>query len=133
VNTEKTVLILTDDAEPTLNMAREIASALKGHKVKLTAAAGFAGTDLLPSDILFIGCEKPNPPSFACIAKMLKHINLAGRSCGVFSPGNAQALKYLSGLVRDSEIFNSEPLMTDEPGEIAPWAKAVIKNHGLQA
>ena len=123
---KKTVLILTDDAESTKVLAKEIEAALKECKVSLKAASVFEGTDLLPADTFFVGCEKPNPHSFAYLEEMLKHINLAGRSCGIFSPGNAGAVDYLSQLVTDSEIsVKAEPFLSPDTAKIAAWAQTI--------
>jgi hypothetical protein len=130
VKTKKTVLILTDDSAETAKMAAGIAGALKGNKVSLMTASEFKGNDILPAEAFFLGCEKPEPDSFAYLADLLKHINLAGRPCGVFSPapdGSAskRALKYLASLVHDSEAaLNPEPLLSG-PGT-ARWAQKVI-------
>jgi hypothetical protein len=113
VKVKKTILIITDESPEAAKMASEIAAALKGSKVSVKSASGFAGNDILPADAFFLGCEKPNPDSFTYLADLLKHINLAGRPCGVFSPGSEKAAKYLAGLVRDSEAaLNPKPLLS---------------------
>ena len=72
-----------------------------------------------------MGCEKPNPDSFSYLADLLKHINLAGRPCGVFSPGSEKAAKYLAGLVKDSEAaLNPKPLLSGSG--VKAWADKVI-------
>ena len=122
----KTVLIVTDGSPETVKIAAGIETALKGNSVSVKTASDFKGNDILPADAFFLGCEKPNPDSFAYLADVLKHINLAGRSCGVFSPGSEKAAKYLTGLVKDCEAsFNPESL-TDSGAGLAKWAKAVV-------
>ena len=126
MKTKKTVLIVTDGSSGMAKLAVEIAEALKGNKVSTKAASDFKGNDLLPADAFFLGCEKPRPASFAYLADVLKHINLAGRPCGIFSPGSEKAVKYLAGLVKDCEAdLHPEPLLADGPG-VKKWAQSVV-------
>ena len=107
---KRKVLIVTDGSDGTGKMAAGIAAALKGNKVLVKSASEFKGNDILPAEVFFLGCEKPNPDSFAYLADLLKHINLAGRPCGVFSPSSEKAVRYLAGLVHDSEaVLYPEP------------------------
>jgi hypothetical protein len=133
VKAAKTILIVSDESDSASKMAEAIAAALKGNKVTVKKAEDFAGTDLLPADSFFIGCEKPNPPSFAYLAEMLGHINLAGRSCGIFAPSalaSGKAVKYLSGLLKDSEAaLNPEPLLAENTKAIGAWAGSVVANN----
>jgi hypothetical protein len=131
VKTKKNVLIITDGSEETVKIAAVISDALKDHKVTVKPAPEFKGNDILPVDAFFLGCEKPEPESFAYLADLLKHINLAGRPCGVFSPGSAKAARYLSALVKDSEAaLNPEPLFLNgsdsSPINSGKWAEKVI-------
>ena len=124
------VLIITDGTESIQSIARSIENALTDYNTELCSGDVFSGTDLLPAERFFIGCEKPHPASFAYLAKMLAHINLAGRKCGVFST-NEKALKYLSGLVKDSEAVLGQPFMAAN-GEVhqpsvKKWVKGIIK------
>ena len=123
---KKNVLIVTDGSEATVKMAAGIAAALKGNKVSVKAASEFKGNDILPAEVFFLGCEKPEPDSFSYLADLLKHINLVGRPCGVFSPGSEKAAGYLAALVHDCEAaLNPEPL-TGSGADIASWAKSVV-------
>ena len=127
VKAKKTVLIITDDSAEMAKLAGEIAAALKGNKVSTKTASGFMGNDILPADVFFLGCEKPRPAGFAYLADLLKHINLAGRPCGVFSSGSEKATKYLVGLVKDCEAaLNPEPLLADDGLDIGNWARSVV-------
>jgi len=105
----KKALIITDGTESTRNIAGLIEGALKGFSVKTSTPESFEGTDILCADVFFIGCEKPSPASFSYLEDMLLHINLASRKCGVFSV-NDKSLKYLSGIVKDSEAALGSPL-----------------------
>ena len=126
MRTKKTVLIVTDGSAGMAKLAGDIAAALKGNKVSTKAASDFKGNDLLPADAFFLGCEKPRPAAFAYLADLLKHINLAGRPCGVFSSGSEKAAKYLAGLVKDCEAaLNPEPLLTGGGG-VKNWAQSVV-------
>lgn len=127
VKTKKNVLILTDGSERTVKMAAEIALALKGNKVLVKTVSEFVGNDMLPAEAFFLGCEKPSPDSFAYLADLLKHINLAGRPCGIFTPGSEKTAKYLSSLIHDSEAaLNPAPLFADSGVVIKDWAQNVI-------
>jgi len=108
-------------------MAAGIAAALKGSKVLIKTASEFKGNDILPAEAFFLGCEKPNPDSFAYLADLLKHINLAGRPCGIFSPGSEKAAKYLAALIHDSEAALNPRFFLDASGAgNKTWAQKVI-------
>ena len=124
---KRTVLILTDESKETAKMASGIAAALKGNKVSIKTVSEFKGNDILPADVFFLGCEAPNPDSFSYIEDLFQHINLAGRPCGVFSPGGDAAAKYLADLVHDSEVaLNPNPLISPTENEIKDWSQSVI-------
>jgi hypothetical protein len=90
-------------------------------------ASVFEGTDLLPADVLFFGCEGPNPDSFNYIEQLFGHINLAGRSMGVFSHNSKEAVQYLVKIAKDSEVFCvPEPLFADNSANAHKWAARVM-------
>jgi len=122
----KTVLIITDGSVETAKMAAAIETALKGNNVSVKSASEFMGNDILPAEAFFLGCEKPNPGSFTYLEDMLKHINLAGRHCGVFSPGSEKAARYLAGLVKDCEATLNPRYLTAAGADLGNWAKSVI-------
>jgi hypothetical protein len=125
VKVEKTVLIVIDGTEQAAKMADDIAAVLKGDKVTIKAASEFAGTDILPVDMFFIGCEDPKPSSFDYLSDLFKHINLAGRSCGVFSPKSEKAAAYLADLLADSEaVLYPQPLFADGT-DVAAWVEKI--------
>jgi hypothetical protein len=128
VDSKKYVLIITDGAESTNKIAGYIARGLGDAHVVTLAASEFSGTDILPADIYFFGCEKPRPPSFSYLSDILGHINLAGRPCGLFSPKSREAVKYLAGMVRDSELalYASPLLAGGGPESIKSWVAEVI-------
>ena len=126
---KRKVLIITDGSGEASKMAAGIAAALEGSKVYVKSASEFKGNDILPADAFFLGCEKAKPDSFAYLTDLLKHINLAGRPCGVFSPGSEKAAKYLTGLVKDCEaVLNPEPLCKVSPAAVKKWTKNVIQD-----
>jgi hypothetical protein len=130
VKAKKTVLIVTDGTEQAAKMADDIAAVLKKDAVTIKAACQFAGTDILPADMFFIGCENPKPASFEYLSELLTHINLAGRSCGVFSPGSEKAAAYLAGLLADSEAaLYPRPLFAGDP-DIAGWVEKIRAHEG---
>jgi hypothetical protein len=125
VKARKTVLIITDGSAGIDELAGKIAAALEGNKVSTKSASDFKGNDILPADTFFLGCEKPRPATFVYLTDVLKHINLAGRSCGVFSSGSESAAKYLTGLVKDCEAaLNPEPFLAG--GGVKNWALSVV-------
>ena len=127
METKKKVLIITDGVEETAKMAAGIVAALKNDNVAVKTASEFKGNDILPAQAFFLGCEKPKPDSFAYLTDLLKHINLAGRPCGVFSPGSEDAAKYLAALVHDSEAaLSPEPLFYGSGDIVAAWAQKVV-------
>ena len=124
---KKKVLVVTDGSEKIAKMAAGIVAMLKGNKVLVKSASEFKGNDILPVDAFFLGCENSNPESFSYLTDVLKHINLAGRPCGVFSPGSEKAAKYLAGLVKDCEAaLNPQPLFSESLRDIKKWSRAVI-------
>jgi hypothetical protein len=130
VENKRTVLIVTDGSASLKKAADAIAAELEGFQVLIRPAESFAGTDLLPACAFFLGCERPNQSSFAYLGAMLEHISLAGRSCGLFS-SDKQALKYLSGLVKDCEAAVGDPLLL-KGGDIGSavlkkWLRNIIK------
>jgi adenine phosphoribosyltransferase len=127
VETKKNVLIVTDGIDATQKMAARIAKALKGARAVSITALDFAGTDMLAAEAYFFGCAEPNPASFAYLRDILKHINLAGRPCGVFSPVSDQAIDFLTAMVRDSEAaLYSKPLFAANIEYVKSWTDQVI-------
>ena len=123
----KNVLIVIEDTQGTAEMAAGIADALKGERVQVRNVSEFQGNDILPADAFFLGCERPNPASFNYITDLFKHINLASRPCGVFSPGTKEAAGYLASLVLDSEAaLKGEPLHSGSGTGLKEWAQSVI-------
>ena len=126
---KKAALIVTDGAESTQKTAEAIAGALDGFSVTLAAAGDFEGAQLLGAELCFFGAEVPRPPSFSYLDKVLRHINLSGRSCGIFS-SSAEALEYLAEMIRDSQaLLPAGPFSGG--GDPQAWAKKVAA--GLKA
>ena len=127
---DKTVLIVIDDAKGVAEMATEIAGALKGNRVMVKKVSEFAGNDILPTDAFFLGCEAPNQDSFAYITDFFRHINLAGRCCGIFSSGAKDTVDYLMSLIHDSEVtVKNEPLLPGSRDGIKKWAQSVVSGY----
>jgi hypothetical protein len=127
VKVKRSILIVTDGSEKTVKMAAEISAALKGNRVSVKSAPEFKGNDILPAEVIFLGCEKPEPPSFTYLSDLLQHINLAGRPGGVFSPGPIQAVQDLANLVKDSEAaLNPDFFCAGTKKNIAGWAQNII-------
>ena len=126
MKTKKSVLIVTDGTPGTKKIAIDIAAALDGNKVLTKTAAEFTGSDILPADAFFLGCENNAPDSFAYLTDLLKHINLAGRPCGVFSSGTKKTAGYLAGLVKDCEAALNPEFLTGPVSGVKNWAQDVI-------
>ena len=119
-------MIVTDGSVKISKMADNIAGALGKKKILIKDASDFAGTDLLPADIVFLGCEKPSPPSFKYLHELFQHINLAGRSCGIFSSA-AETVQYLTDMVRSSEIsLNPVTLSDKNSSSIGEWTAKTV-------
>ena len=126
MKTKKNVLIITDGSGETGEMADRIAAVLKGNTVSIKSALDFKGNDLLSADVFFLGCEKPEPDSFNYIEDLFKHINLTGRSCGIFSPGSERTVKYLIGLVKHCEVSLNPIALTAAVTDTESWVQKVI-------
>ena len=127
MDAKNNVLIITDGSEGVSGMASKIAAALKGSTVSVKVAHEFKGNDLLPAEAFFLGCEKPEPESFNYLTDLLKHINLAGRPCGVFSSGAQKTAKYLAGIVKDCDaVLNPAAFLAGQEADTKSWAKNVI-------
>jgi len=134
VKGKRKILIIADNSAVTKSIAKNIAAVFgtapfADWSAAVINAEDFSATLLLPARAFFLGCEKPEPPDFTGIKELFKHINLAGRPCGVFSP-QVNAIKYLSGLVRDSEAAIGNPLVVDKgaPGgrKLQKWVGGII-------
>jgi hypothetical protein len=128
------MLIIADNGDVTRSVAKNIAAVFgitpfANWSAAVISAKDFAPTRLLSANAFLLGCDKPEPPEFTDIKVLFKHINLAGRPCGVFSP-QAKAIKYLSGLVRDSEAVLGNPLVVNKgaPGSriLQKWVGGII-------
>ena len=123
----KNVLIITDDSKETAEMASGIVAALEGNNVSVKAVSKFKGNDILPAEVFFLGCEEANPEPFSYLKDLFKHINLAGRPCGVFSPGSQKAAEFLASMIHDSEAaLNPKLLLGSMKNEINNWSQDVI-------
>jgi len=127
------IAIITDGTAPIQEMAGNIAAIIgesHGYSTALFQAESFSGDDLLPAYVFFLGCAEARPPSFHYVEDLFKHINLAGRVCGIFS-SNARALKYLSSLVRDSETAVGRPFIVKggsaNSAKLQKWIQSIFK------
>ena len=130
MKTEKRVLIINDGTDSIVSISAKIKSALKGCDLLVKAACDFEGTDLLPAGVLFLGCENPSPKTFRYLKNLLNHINLAGRSCGVFTLSSEPSAKYLRNLVKDTDITLHPDVLYGTEG-LKDWVKQVV--HGGKA
>lgn len=125
---KKKALIITDGSRTVRTVALLIKQSLGDeYRVKIMPAKKFAGNDLLPVDIFFIGCKKPKPKTFAYLAEFLAHVNLASRKCGIVG-ANEKTLKYLTTIITDSEANYGEPLLAGEDitqAAVNKWLKKI--------
>jgi hypothetical protein len=126
---------MTDSTPAIQGVAEDIAAVINGngfsgYVASTTEAGKFSGNELLPAYAIFIGCELPKPDSFAYIDDLFKHICLAGRPCGIFS-SKAETLKYLSGLICESEALLGIPLLIQDDipdkNKLKKWVQGVLK------
>jgi hypothetical protein len=109
----KQIVIITDSSVQIQEMAGNIADILgkiQGYSATIIPAEAFSAVNLLPASVFFVGCFEPEPHSFQYIETLFKHINLVGRSCGIFS-FNPKGIKYLSALVNESETTLGKPFL----------------------
>jgi len=134
VKTKRKVLVVTDNGPVTVNIAKNIAAVFGNApfdhwSATVISAGDFSPTRILPVHAFFLGCEKPESPDFTPVKELFKHINLAGRPCGVFST-QANAIKYLSGLVRDSDAALGSPLVVEngsnDSRKLKKWVGGII-------
>jgi hypothetical protein len=127
VEAKKIAVIVTDGFGSIADTARQIAAALEGeYRVIRLTAPELQGNEILPADVLFLGCGVPHPPSFAYLEEFFRHINLAGRGCGIFSVSD-KAVHYLETLVGPSEMAPVKSF-SGEGGAAAVqrWIKEVV-------
>ncbi|MDR3301932.1 MAG: hypothetical protein LBT01_05285 [Spirochaetaceae bacterium] len=124
----KKILILTDEAASSRAASLAISSVLLERNVTTVCGTTLQGTDILAADFCFFGCEKPAPPSFAYLEKLMHHINLSLRSCAVFSC-EPEASAYLTKLIADSGIkMKGCPFVGSNLSELKIWAQRCILN-----
>jgi hypothetical protein len=135
VKAKRKVLIVTDNGSITISVAKSIAAVFgsapfANWSATVISAGDFSPTRLLPVHAFFLGCEKPESPDFEPIKELFKHINLAGRPCGVFST-KANAIKYLSGIVRDSDAALGSPFVVEKSAadsrKLKKWIGGIIE------
>jgi hypothetical protein len=110
------IVIIIDNAAQTRELAGNIAAVIgeyQGYSAMVVSAEAFSATDIIPASVFFLGCGEPEPPSFQYLETLFKHINLAGRSCGIFS-SCAKSIKYLSVLVGESETTLGKPFLAKD-------------------
>jgi len=134
VKPKKKMVIIADDSAITGDVAKNIAAVMGAvpfadWSATVISAKDFSPPMILSANAFLLGCEKPEPPDFMPVKELFKHINLAGRPCGVFSP-HANAVKYLSGLVRDSEAAIGDPFIVNKGApdgkKLKKWVGGII-------
>jgi hypothetical protein len=135
VEGKKKVLIIRDNTASTGKIAENIAGVLNKrpftrYAVSIIDAISFSATDLLPSQVFFIGCGEPDAFEKLYIKDLFLHINLAGRSCGIFS-ADPEAITYLSSVVRDSGVTVKKTFLAmknhTDSIKLKQWIQEVIQ------
>jgi hypothetical protein len=137
VKRKQKILIIVEKSDVIVNLAEKIAAVLKKppyaqYSIKIVEAKKFSATDLLPAYVFFIGCENPGCFTSLYPEDLFAHINLAGRSCGIFSTTSG-GIKYLTNLVRASEACTTPLLVKDgniAVREMQKWIKIAIQPGG---
>ena len=123
---KKKAIIITDGNKTIQKIAHSIKDALSDISIRIITAEKFAGNDILPADIFILGCEQPNPSSFAYLEDLLSHINLVSRKCCVFSTSE-KTIKYLKKIVKDCEADLVQPYLTIKDklkkSDVKSWLK----------
>jgi len=130
----KKALIITDGKKSIRSIALSISQALPELKIKIVPSKRFCTTMLLPVDTFFIGCERHNPKSFLYLEKMLSHINLASKKCGIFTTNEKTAL-YLSKILNTCDAAVSPPFLAEKKesevefdnSKLKKWLKTIIE------
>lgn len=119
--------MVTDGTDSVHGLAAGIAGELKENHVVILGGLDFSATDLLPADLCFFGCDEVKPASFSGLEDVLRHINLAGRSGGIFTAGSEKNTAYLRGLVQDSELdIGAEDFVGEKGGDLKSWVQEVL-------
>jgi hypothetical protein len=127
-------LIITDDGPEIKKITGEIAKAFgklpfEGYQALIVSAGSLTPVDLLPAHVFFLGGSPLEPSPFGRIEGLFRHINLAGRPCGVFS-SNQKTLDYLSKLAHSSGAAQCWPLLAEggliEGGKIQNWLQLLM-------
>ena len=132
---KRKIVIITDNSEQIRNLAEKISAIIMNppfeqYSVAVTDIEKFSAVDLLPAQTFFLGSQSKESFSNHYLNTLFAHINLAGRSCGIFSP-DARAIIYLEKLVHDSDVTVGKPLFikndTVEDVDLLHWVQSVIR------
>lgn len=127
MKSNKRVLVVYDGAKALAAAAEALAAGLGGADCVVKQARDFSPTDVLPADVYFFGCEGPHPSSFAELERVLKGINLAGRTCGFFTLASDEAIGYLRSIVRDADLLpHPVPFFASGKADIGAWAAETL-------
>lgn len=123
-------LVVYEDGRPELERtARGISERLDSgsHEVKLRAASLVTIPEVLAANLLILGAETPQNPSYAELARLLAGVNLAGRRAAFFGPSGA-AVAWLRGIVADAELKTAGADLVSthpEPAALAAWLRPI--------
>ena len=129
------ILIITDNSSVIRQFAEKMIeffdnSPLSGSfSISEMNSEVFSGKDLLPVSAFFIGCETPQAFTSPYFNDFFKHVNLAGRACGIFSP-DKKAIAYMKRLLKESEAALGNPFLCENnitKKNLLNWMKEIIK------
>lgn len=128
VKSNKRVLVVYDGTKSLSVAVAALLDGLKGTHCVVKSAQDLVPTDILPADTFFFGCEAPHPSSFSELERVLKGINLAGRTCGFFTLASDEAIGYLRSIVRDADLLpHPAPFYASGKADIGAWAAETLR------
>ena len=134
------ILIITDTSDQMQSLAARITAVIMNppferYSIITTEVEQFSTTELLPAQVFFLGCQNKESFSNEYLEDLFTHINLAGRSCGIFSP-DARAIIHLEKLVADSDVTVGKPLFikndTVEDADLQNWVQGIMHHTYLK-
>jgi hypothetical protein len=122
----RAILVAYPDTDRQLEAAaKELAAALAGAApdLRLLPASKLDAPQLLAAGWAFFGVAEAQDPAWSELRRVLKGVNLAGRTVGAFSrDGEAKAFL--------AHFSDAEPRTEAHQGleGLAPWARSLIKS-----
>ena len=120
-------LVVIDSEDSSKKAALAIFTELDSN-VRFVEASEFSPVLLMEADFYFFGCAKSKPDNFEYFVDVLKHINLAGRECAVFSSEKG-GIDFLTDIIKDSDVrLACEPLVSSDMDVIKKWVQKMKRS-----